>query len=172
MASAPPDSRPSTVPPGLRCQQSWLSGSCPKSRRHQPLVGSLLNASLETVGGYSGWIASTGLIVDLAPGRSASIPVILRNRQHPRGPRLRRTARHVLAQGPDALPARARWASNERAHRPPDADRDHPPSAAPSRCQPLNPSTCRHRTHFGQRSPTHSETERSFSRRRWSVEPT
>jgi hypothetical protein len=22
------------VPPGLRCQQSWLSGSCPKSRRH------------------------------------------------------------------------------------------------------------------------------------------
>jgi hypothetical protein len=42
----------------------------------QPLVGSLLNASLETVGGYSGWIAGTGLIVDLAPGRSASIPVI------------------------------------------------------------------------------------------------
>jgi hypothetical protein len=42
----------------------------------QPLVGSLLNASLETVGGYSGWIAGTGLTVDLAPGRSASIPVI------------------------------------------------------------------------------------------------
>ena len=42
----------------------------------QPLVGSLLNASLEPVGGYSGWIAGTGLIVDLAPGRSASIPVI------------------------------------------------------------------------------------------------
>ena len=42
----------------------------------QPLVGSLLNASLETVGGYSGWIAGTGMIVDLAPGRSASIPVI------------------------------------------------------------------------------------------------
>ena len=42
----------------------------------QPLAGSLLNASLETVGGYSGWIAGTGLIVDLAPGRSASIPVI------------------------------------------------------------------------------------------------
>jgi hypothetical protein len=42
----------------------------------QPLVGWLLNASLETVGGYSGWIAGTGLIVDLAPGRSASIPVI------------------------------------------------------------------------------------------------
>ena len=42
----------------------------------QPLGGSLLNASLETVGGYSGWIAGTGLIVDLAPGRSASIPVI------------------------------------------------------------------------------------------------
>ena len=31
----------------------------------QPLAGSLLNASLETVGGYSGWIARTGLIVDL-----------------------------------------------------------------------------------------------------------
>lgn len=42
----------------------------------QPLAGSLLNAALETVGGYSGWIAGTGLIVDLAPGRSASIPVI------------------------------------------------------------------------------------------------
>lgn len=42
----------------------------------QPLVGWLLNASLETVGGYSGWIAGTGLIVDLAPGRSASIRVI------------------------------------------------------------------------------------------------
>lgn len=42
----------------------------------QPLVGSLLNASLETVGGYSGWVAGTGLTVDLAPGRSAGIPVI------------------------------------------------------------------------------------------------
>jgi hypothetical protein len=42
----------------------------------QPLVGSLLNASLETVGGFSGFIAGTGLTVDLAPGRSASIPVI------------------------------------------------------------------------------------------------
>ena len=42
----------------------------------QPLTGSLLNASHENVGGYSGWIAGTGLIVDLAPGRSASIPVI------------------------------------------------------------------------------------------------
>ena len=42
----------------------------------QPLAGSLLNASLEAVGGYGGWIAGTGLIMDLAPGRSASIPVI------------------------------------------------------------------------------------------------
>jgi hypothetical protein len=42
----------------------------------RPLVGSLLNASLETVGSYGGWIAGTGLILDLAPGRSASIPVI------------------------------------------------------------------------------------------------
>ncbi|MGD0608713.1 MAG: hypothetical protein ABSA53_34650 [Streptosporangiaceae bacterium] len=42
----------------------------------QPLVGSLLNVSLEAVGGYGGWIAGTGLIIDLAPGRSASIPVI------------------------------------------------------------------------------------------------
>jgi hypothetical protein len=42
----------------------------------RPLIGSLLNASLEAVGGYSGWIAGTGLVVDLAPGRSASIPVI------------------------------------------------------------------------------------------------
>ena len=42
----------------------------------QPLVGLLLNASLEAIGGYSGMIAGTGLIIDLAPGRSASIPVI------------------------------------------------------------------------------------------------
>jgi hypothetical protein len=42
----------------------------------QPLVGSLLNASLEAVGGYSGMIAGTGLVVDLAPGRSAGIPLI------------------------------------------------------------------------------------------------
>ena len=42
----------------------------------QPLLGTLLNASHETVGGYTGWIAGTGLTVDLAPGRSASIPVI------------------------------------------------------------------------------------------------
>ena len=42
----------------------------------QPLAGLLLNASLEAVGGYSGMIAGTGLIIDLAPGRSASIPVI------------------------------------------------------------------------------------------------
>jgi hypothetical protein len=42
----------------------------------QPLAGSLLNASRETVGGYSGWIAGTGLTIDLPPGRSASIPVI------------------------------------------------------------------------------------------------
>jgi hypothetical protein len=42
----------------------------------QPLAGSLLNASHETVGGYSGWIAGTGLTIDLAPGRAATIPVI------------------------------------------------------------------------------------------------
>ena len=42
----------------------------------QPLVGSLLNSSLETVGGYSGAIAGTGRVIDLAPGASASLPVI------------------------------------------------------------------------------------------------
>jgi hypothetical protein len=42
----------------------------------QPLIGSLLNDSLEAVGSYSAWIAGTGLVVDLAPGRSASIPFI------------------------------------------------------------------------------------------------
>ena len=42
----------------------------------QPLVGTLLDASHEAVGGYTGWIAGTGLTIDLAPGRSASIPVI------------------------------------------------------------------------------------------------
>jgi hypothetical protein len=42
----------------------------------QPLDGSLLNAAHEAVGGHSGWIAGTGLTVDLAPGQSASIRVI------------------------------------------------------------------------------------------------
>ena len=42
----------------------------------QPLVGSLLNASHEAVGGYTGWIAGTGLAIDLEPGGSASINVI------------------------------------------------------------------------------------------------
>ncbi|HET6187174.1 MAG TPA: hypothetical protein VFE59_09245 [Trebonia sp.] len=42
----------------------------------QPLVGSLLNASHEPVGGYTGWIAGTGLAIDLEPGGSASINVI------------------------------------------------------------------------------------------------
>lgn len=41
-----------------------------------PLVGSLLNASHEAVGGFTGAIAGTGLTVDLAPGQSASIRVI------------------------------------------------------------------------------------------------
>jgi hypothetical protein len=42
----------------------------------QPLVGSLLNSRLETVGGYSGWVAGTGRTINLAPGESATIPVI------------------------------------------------------------------------------------------------
>jgi len=42
----------------------------------QPLVGSLLNSSYEAVGGYSGWVAGTGRTINLAPGESASIPVI------------------------------------------------------------------------------------------------
>jgi hypothetical protein len=42
----------------------------------QPLVGSLLNSSLETVGGYSGMIAGTGQLIDLVPGGSASVRFI------------------------------------------------------------------------------------------------
>ncbi len=42
----------------------------------QPLAGSLLNASREPVGGYSGWIAGTGRVIDLAPGESAMVRVI------------------------------------------------------------------------------------------------
>jgi hypothetical protein len=42
----------------------------------QPLVGSLLNSSLETVGGYSGAVAGTGRVIDLAPGESASVRFI------------------------------------------------------------------------------------------------
>ena len=40
------------------------------------MVGSLLNSSLEIVGGYSGAIAGTGRTIDLAPRESASIRVI------------------------------------------------------------------------------------------------
>jgi hypothetical protein len=46
-------------------------------RTGEPLVGSLLNASHEAVGGFTGAIAGTGLAMDLAPGQSASIGVIL-----------------------------------------------------------------------------------------------
>jgi hypothetical protein len=42
----------------------------------QPQAGSLLNSSLEAVGGYSGAVAGTGRFIDLAPGASASLPVI------------------------------------------------------------------------------------------------
>jgi hypothetical protein len=42
----------------------------------QPLLGSLLSSSLETVGGYSGAVAGTGRVIDLAPGDSASIQFI------------------------------------------------------------------------------------------------
>ena len=42
----------------------------------QPLIGSLLDSSLEVVGGYSGWVAGTGRVIDLAPGETASFPVI------------------------------------------------------------------------------------------------
>ncbi len=42
----------------------------------QPLIGSLLNSSLEVVGGYSGWVDGMGQVIDLAPGETASVPVI------------------------------------------------------------------------------------------------
>jgi hypothetical protein len=42
----------------------------------QPLVGSLLSSSLEKVGGCSGWVAGTGRTIGLAPGETASLPVI------------------------------------------------------------------------------------------------
>jgi hypothetical protein len=42
----------------------------------QPLAGSLLNASHDAGGGYSGGIAGTGPTVGIEPGRSARIKVI------------------------------------------------------------------------------------------------
>jgi hypothetical protein len=42
----------------------------------QPVVGSLLDASHGAAGGFTGPIAGTGLVLDLAPGQTASIPVI------------------------------------------------------------------------------------------------
>lgn len=42
----------------------------------QPLVGVLLDASQQRVGGYSGWIAGTEVGIDLAPGEITTIPVL------------------------------------------------------------------------------------------------
>jgi hypothetical protein len=42
----------------------------------RPQVGSLLNSSLETVGGYSGMIAGVGLTINLEPGASVRVPFI------------------------------------------------------------------------------------------------
>ena len=72
----------------------------------QPLVGSLLNSSLETVGGYSGWVAGTGRIIDLAPGGSASIGVIFGTASTREDLGYVLPPGTVLAQGPDAPPPR------------------------------------------------------------------
>jgi hypothetical protein len=47
----------------------------------QPLAGSLLNASHDAVGGYSGGIAGTGLTVGIEPGAISPHQGHLRNRQ-------------------------------------------------------------------------------------------
>ncbi|MHB2028595.1 MAG: hypothetical protein ACYCPT_07230 [Acidimicrobiales bacterium] len=44
----------------------------------QPIPAAILNPStMERVGGYSGWIAGTGLMMHLRPGEVATIPVLI-----------------------------------------------------------------------------------------------
>ena len=96
----------------------------------QPLVGSVLNSSLETVGGYSGAVAGTGLTIDLAPGGSASGRFIFGTAS------TREDLGYVVPPGRYwlrvQLPLRGRGAPlDERARRAPDADHDHPPRQEP-----------------------------------------
>lgn len=41
-----------------------------------PITGVLENSAGEAVGGYVGWIAGTGVTIDLAPGGSVRIPLL------------------------------------------------------------------------------------------------
>jgi hypothetical protein len=81
----------------------------------QPLVGFLLNSSLETVGGYSGAVAGVRRFIELAPGASASIRVIFGTAS------TREDLGYVLPPG--------RYWLKVQTHlrRAPDADHDHPP---------------------------------------------
>ena len=84
----------------------------------QPLVGSLLNSSLETVGGYSGAVAGTGLTIDLAPGESASVRVIFGTAS------TREDLGYVLPPGRYWLRVQMRLHHGRGT---PGADHDHPP---------------------------------------------
>ncbi len=129
----------------------------------QPLVGSLLNASREAVGGFSGWIAGTGLTVDLAPGRSASIKVIFGTA----------STREELGY---ALPPGRYWLKVQMPFRHGPGGPTHAltapltqitviPRARPRRdTRPLNPLACPPSDLSGKRSPARSHTEQSFPR--------
>jgi hypothetical protein len=93
----------------------------------QPLVGSLLNSSLQTVGGYSGAVAGTGRFIDLAPGGSASVRFIFGTAS------TREDLGYVVPPGRYWLRVQmplhhGRGPPNDHARRAPDADHDHPPS--------------------------------------------
>jgi hypothetical protein len=112
----------------------------------QPLVGSLLNASFDTVGGFSGWVAGTGLTVDLVPGGSASIPVIYGTAS------TREDLGYVVPPGRYWLKVQMRFQHG------PGGPRTRTLTAPlteimiiarvrPNRGASPNPSNCRHRTH-------------------------
>jgi hypothetical protein len=49
-----------------------------KFQSDQPIAAAILDPStLERVGGYSGWVAGTGLIIHMRPGEEAMIPILI-----------------------------------------------------------------------------------------------
>jgi hypothetical protein len=107
------------------------------------------------------WPVGTGLIIELAPGRSASIPVVYGTA----------STREDLG---SALPPGTYWFKVQMRFRrglgglqltrspPAGADHDRPPSAAHRGCQPLNPLTRPHRVPVRGRPPARSDLNQTL----------
>jgi hypothetical protein len=107
------------------------------------------------------WPVGTGLIIELAPGRSASVPVVYGTA----------STREDLG---SALPPGTYWFKVQMRFRrglgglqltrspPAGADHDRPPSAAHRGCQPLNPLTRPHRVPVRGRPPARSDLNQTL----------